>query len=90
MQPSRPPAPLAQPVPHSACTAPCLLRYLVPNCACTAPPPPTVPQDQYVSVEELLLALADDPRFGGALFREIALAPAKLEETIQEIRGGKT
>jgi ATP-dependent Clp protease ATP-binding subunit ClpB len=47
-------------------------------------------QDQYVSVEELVAAMADDKRFGQQLFRDIGISPEKLEEIIQEIRGGKT
>jgi ATP-dependent Clp protease ATP-binding subunit ClpA len=47
-------------------------------------------QDQYVSVEELLQAMADDPRFGAELFQQQGLGRDKLEEVIQEIRGGKT
>ena len=35
-------------------------------CACARP------QDQYVSVEELVMAMADDERFGAQLFREQA------------------
>jgi hypothetical protein len=46
--------------------------------------------DQYVSVEELVAALADDARFGESLFREVGLPRERLEEIIQEIRGGKT
>ncbi|KAL4458733.1 hypothetical protein ABPG75_013598 [Micractinium tetrahymenae] len=47
-------------------------------------------KDQYVSVEELVMALAEDPRFGEQLFRESGLTKERLEEVIQEIRGGKT
>jgi ATP-dependent Clp protease ATP-binding subunit ClpA len=47
-------------------------------------------QDQYVSVEELVMAMADDSRFGEQLFREAGLTAKQLEEVIQEIRGGKT
>ncbi|KAF5836580.1 P-loop containing nucleoside triphosphate hydrolase protein [Dunaliella salina] len=43
--------------------------------------------DQYVSVEHLVLALADDPRFGAMLFKNEGLTNKKLEEAIKEIRG---
>mmetsp|Transcript_1435 Transcript_1435/g.3464 ORF Transcript_1435/g.3464 Transcript_1435/m.3464 type:complete len:965 (+) Transcript_1435:124-3018(+) len=43
--------------------------------------------DQYVSVEHLVLALADDPRFGATLFKNEGLTNKKLEEAIKEIRG---
>ena len=56
---------------------------LLPGCFCRL-------QDQYVSVEELLQAMADDPRFGAELFQQQGLGRDKLEEVIQEIRGGKT
>eukprot|EP00967_Tisochrysis_lutea_P111118 scaffold174465_cov20-Tisochrysis_lutea.AAC.1 len=36
--------------------------------------------DQYVSVEHLVLALADDPRFGATLFKNEGLTNKKLEE----------
>lgn len=45
--------------------------------------------DQYVSVEELVLAIVDDVRFGKALFQEEGMTAAKLEEVIMEIRGGR-
>lgn len=46
--------------------------------------------DEYVSVEELVMALADDSRFAAELFRNEGLTKDKLESTIMEIRGGKT
>jgi ATP-dependent Clp protease ATP-binding subunit ClpB len=46
--------------------------------------------DEYVSVEELVMALADDSRFAAELFRSEGLTKEKLESTIMEIRGGKT
>lgn len=52
--------------------------------------PPARAQDQYVSVEELVMAMADDERFGRELLRSEGLDKARLEEVIQEIRGGKT
>ncbi len=36
--------------------------------------------DQFVSVEHLVLALADDPRFGAMLFKNEGLTNKKLEE----------
>uniref|UniRef100_A0A1D1ZY85 Clp R domain-containing protein n=1 Tax=Auxenochlorella protothecoides TaxID=3075 RepID=A0A1D1ZY85_AUXPR len=46
--------------------------------------------DQYVSVEALLLALAEDSRFCGPALRDAGLTPARLEEVVQEVRGGRT
>lgn len=43
-----------------------------------------------MSVEELVMAMAQEPRFGEQLFREAGLTKERLEEVIQEIRGGKT
>ena len=45
--------------------------------------------DQYVSVEELVIAMVDDERFGKALFQEEGMTAAKLEEVVMEIRGGR-
>ena len=45
--------------------------------------------DQYVSVEELVMAMAEDARFGADLFKEEGLTASKLEEVIMEIRGGR-
>lgn len=36
--------------------------------------------DQFVSVEHLVLALVDDPRFGASLFKNEGLTSKKLEE----------
>jgi ATP-dependent Clp protease ATP-binding subunit ClpB len=47
-------------------------------------------KDEFVSVEELVAAMARDDRFGKELFRAEGLTAEKLEETIMEIRGGKT
>jgi len=46
--------------------------------------------DQYVSVEELVVALTEDDRFGAQLFREEGMTTAKLEQVIMDIRGGAT
>ena len=64
--------------------------HVLPPAVCRVSLPRPPPQDQYVSVEELLLAMADDPRFGAELFQQQGLGRDKLEEVIQEVRGGKT
>jgi ATP-dependent Clp protease ATP-binding subunit ClpB len=46
--------------------------------------------DQYVSVEELVVALTEDDRFGAQLFREEGMTTAQLEQVIMDIRGGAT
>ena len=46
--------------------------------------------DEFVSVEELVLALVEDARFGAQLFREEGMTKDKMEKAIMEIRGGKT
>ncbi|WIA37072.1 hypothetical protein OEZ86_014046 [Tetradesmus obliquus] len=43
--------------------------------------------DTFVSVEHLVLALADDVRFGEALFKAEGLTVKKLEAAVKEIRG---
>lgn len=45
--------------------------------------------DQYVSVEELVMAMIEDERFGAQLFREEGMTSSKMEEVIMEIRGGR-
>jgi ATP-dependent Clp protease ATP-binding subunit ClpB len=45
--------------------------------------------DQYVSVEELVMAIAEDARFGKQLFEQEGTSSSKLEEVIMEIRGGR-
>ncbi len=47
-------------------------------------------QDQYISVEHLLLALSQDPRFGRNLFKQVGLPEAQLRETIKQVRGHQT
>ena len=42
--------------------------------------------DQFVSVEHLVLALADDVRFGEQLFKQEGLTKAKLDEAVKEVR----
>eukprot|EP00775_Hariotina_reticulata_P013873 gene13873-13992_t len=43
--------------------------------------------DQFVSVEHLVLALADDSRFGEQLYKQEGLTKAKLDEAIKDVRG---
>lgn len=43
--------------------------------------------DQFVSVEHLVLAMAEDPRFGAQLFKQEGLTKDKLEEAIKEVSG---
>ncbi len=46
-------------------------------------------QDEYISIEHLLLAYAKDDRFGKALFQEFALNESKLKNIIKQIRGSQ-
>jgi ATP-dependent Clp protease ATP-binding subunit ClpB len=46
-------------------------------------------QDDYISIEHLLLAYSKDDRFGKALFREFGLDEAKLKNIIQQVRGNQ-
>jgi len=46
-------------------------------------------QDEYISIEHLLLAYAKDDRFGKGLFQEFGLNEAKLKNTIKQIRGSQ-
>jgi hypothetical protein len=41
--------------------------------------------DQFVSVEHLVLALADDVRFGEALFKAEGLTAKKIEAAVKEV-----
>ncbi len=45
--------------------------------------------DEYLSVEHLMLGLADSEGAIGSLFRESGLAPAAILEALQKIRGGR-
>jgi ATP-dependent Clp protease ATP-binding subunit ClpB len=47
-------------------------------------------KDSFVSIEELVMAMADDARFGADLFRSAGISKDKLEAAIMEIRGGQT
>lgn len=42
-------------------------------------------KDQFCSVEHLVLAIADDVRFGEAMFKQEGLTKQKLEEAIKEV-----
>ncbi len=46
--------------------------------------------DDYISIEHLVLAYAQDERFGKRLFKEFGLSESKLKEAIQAIRGNQT
>jgi ATP-dependent Clp protease ATP-binding subunit ClpB len=46
-------------------------------------------QDEFISIEHLLLAFAQDDRFGKALFQEFKLDEAKLRNTIAQVRGSQ-
>jgi ATP-dependent Clp protease ATP-binding subunit ClpA len=41
--------------------------------------------DQFVSVEHLVLAMADDSRFGEQLYKQEGLTKAKMEEAVKEV-----
>ena len=45
--------------------------------------------DDYISIEHLILAYAKDDRFGRTLFQEFGLNENKLKEIIKEIRGSQ-
>ncbi|MBE9078756.1 ATP-dependent chaperone ClpB [Romeria aff. gracilis LEGE 07310] len=44
-------------------------------------------EDDYISVEHLILAYAQDERFGKALLREFDLDEAKLKTAVEQVRG---
>ena len=46
-------------------------------------------QDEYISIEHLLLAYARDDRFGKGLFQEFGLDEGKLKNIIKQIRGSQ-
>jgi ATP-dependent Clp protease ATP-binding subunit ClpB len=46
-------------------------------------------QDDFISIEHYLLALANDPRMGVKIFRSFNLDSAKLETVIKEVRGSQ-
>ncbi|KAG2501027.1 hypothetical protein HYH03_000847 [Edaphochlamys debaryana] len=43
--------------------------------------------DTFVSIEHLVMALADDPRFGQQLYKAEGLTKDKLEQAVKDIRG---
>ena len=45
--------------------------------------------DDYISIEHLILAYARDDRFGKTLFQEFGLNEKKLKEIVREIRGNQ-
>ncbi|MDM9585744.1 ATP-dependent chaperone ClpB [Nostoc sp. GT001] len=46
-------------------------------------------QDEYISIEHLLLGYAKDDRFGKALFQEFGLDEGKLKNIIKQVRGSQ-
>jgi ATP-dependent Clp protease ATP-binding subunit ClpB len=46
-------------------------------------------EDEYISIEHLILAYAKDDRFGQGLLREVGLDEAKLRNVIEQIRGSQ-
>jgi ATP-dependent Clp protease ATP-binding subunit ClpB len=46
-------------------------------------------EDEFISIEHLLLAYARDDRFGKGLFQEFKLNEAKLKDIIKQIRGNQ-
>ncbi|MBW4427593.1 MAG: ATP-dependent chaperone ClpB [Nostoc desertorum CM1-VF14] len=46
-------------------------------------------QDEYISIEHLLLAYAKDDRFGKALCQEFGLNEGKLKDIIKQVRGSQ-
>ena len=45
-------------------------------------------KDDFTSVEHLVLAMLDDPRFGRKLLKDAGLDASKLTQAIKDIRGG--
>ncbi len=46
-------------------------------------------QDEYISIEHLVMAFVEDDRFGKALLQEFGLSEKQLKTIIQEIRGSQ-
>lgn len=46
-------------------------------------------QDEFISIEHLLLAYAKDDRFGKGIFKEFSLDESKLKNTIKQVRGSQ-
>jgi ATP-dependent Clp protease ATP-binding subunit ClpB len=49
----------------------------------------TTMQDEFISIEHILLGFANDPRLGMKLFRSFGVDSAKLDTAIREIRGSQ-
>ncbi|GAB4352543.1 MAG: ATP-dependent chaperone ClpB [Cyanophyceae cyanobacterium] len=47
-------------------------------------------KDDYISIEHLLLAYAQDDRFGRSLLRDLGLSESQLKDAIQQVRGNQT
>ncbi len=47
-------------------------------------------QDEFISIEHLVLGLAEDDRFGRKWLQEAGIPAAKLREAIRQIRGSQT
>ncbi len=45
--------------------------------------------DDYISIEHLVLAFAEDNSFGKPIYQEFALSEAKLKEIIKQVRGNQ-
>ncbi len=46
-------------------------------------------EDEYISIEHLILAYAKDDRIGKNLFQEFGLTEKKLKETVKQVRGSQ-
>ncbi|BAZ38119.1 ATPase [Calothrix sp. NIES-4101] len=46
-------------------------------------------QDEFISIEHLLLAYAKDDRFGKGIFKEFGVDESKLKNTIKQVRGSQ-
>ena len=47
-------------------------------------------KDEFISVEHLLLAFAEDSRFGRELFRHLKIDGTAMRKVVDDIRGGRT
>jgi ATP-dependent Clp protease ATP-binding subunit ClpB len=47
-------------------------------------------EDEFISIEHLLLGLLDDDRIGRRLFRNVGIDRAKLEASVKKVRGNQT
>ena len=46
-------------------------------------------EDDYISIEHLILAFVEDKTFGKPIYQELALSEAKLKEIIKQVRGNQ-